>query len=740
MTRTIKPSSLPPVKTSDSQALPLLRAMRDTIMLREGQSGPASEAFVRFQDLEDIGLAIRSWSGSGSGATIGSGGNSLTFLPVNAGPADETPPVPTGLVATAAIQSIILEWDDPRKKYNAHSFTEVWRNSANNLATAIEIGSSTTTLYADNVGLSATQKWYWIRHVNEAGAPGPFIPQPVSANTGKVGNSDLSDALITANKIATDAVTESKVAKWFAGTKGTSFPASPEVGEFFLRTDEDKAYRYNGTKWLEVDYLSDPTRIGAAVIGSAAIIDAAITQAKINTAAVGSAAIADLAVTNAKISGLAVDSGKIADAAIVEAKIGSAAVTSAKIHDASIIEAKIATAAVTNIKIKDAAITQAKIGDAQITTAKIADAQITDAKVVSLTASKITAGTITSNQVYVGSNALELDGSSSQIVVQDGQTTPATRAKFGNLGGGAQDYGLELYDASGNPLLTMGTSASIQNGTNIALDLTGKAFSVNSSTFGNSGIQLQYNNGTPRMYVGDGGGQYLSYNGSKLELGRFVELAGAPAYNNQSVVMVGFMAQLGPNFFAGGGGSAGASGNRVSVAASTGTPSFGLATLALTLIPQTTDYSSDRAFRAKLRVDSSGMPTATSEIIRIGCGTLNGLSANPLNALGFEIRQGTGTSGDLYAFAADSSNNVSYSKLSFQPAELSPFDVEVVWRAASGPEYYINGALTPVTGITTLPSGFNSSHTIFGVRADSNSGAPGPGITVGWVAFQQNPV
>jgi len=52
-------------------------------------------------------------------------------------------------------------------------------------------------------------------------------------------------------------------------------------------------------------------------------------------------------------------------------------------------------------QIADATITEAKIGDAQITTAKIADATITDAKIQSLTADKITAGTIDANTISV---------------------------------------------------------------------------------------------------------------------------------------------------------------------------------------------------------------------------------------------------------------------------------------------------------------------------------------------------
>jgi len=70
------------------------------------------------------------------------------------------------------------------------------------------------------------------------------------------------------------------------------------------------------------------------------------------------------------------------DTAILNsAMIGDASITNAKITDAAIDHAKIADGAITSAKIKDAAITAAKIGDAQITNAKIGDAQVDTLKI-----------------------------------------------------------------------------------------------------------------------------------------------------------------------------------------------------------------------------------------------------------------------------------------------------------------------------------------------------------------------
>jgi len=42
------------------------------------------------------------------------------------------------------------------------------------------------------------------------------------------------------------------------------------------------------------------------------------------------------------------------------------------------------------------------------------------------------------------------------------------------------------------------------------------SININSTTFGNSGIQLQYNGGSPRAYIGNGSTQYLQYTGGSL--------------------------------------------------------------------------------------------------------------------------------------------------------------------------------------------------------------------------------
>ena len=115
-------------------------------------------------------------------------------------------------------------------------------------------------------------------------------------------------------------------------------------------------------------------------------------------------------------------------------------------------------------------------------------------------------------------------GNEAMIIYED----TAKRLEVGYLSAGV--YGIKGYDTGGSNVLfeisdTQALLAgwtinqnTLANSTNIILDANNKAISINDATFGNSGIQLQYNSGTPRMYAGDGADQFLEYDGTNLTL------------------------------------------------------------------------------------------------------------------------------------------------------------------------------------------------------------------------------
>ncbi len=61
------------------------------------------------------------------------------------------------------------------------------------------------------------------------------------------------------------------------------------------------------------------------------------------------------------------------------------------------------------------------------------------------------------------------------------------------------------------------TASTLQSGTDVKLDATNKRISIKTDVFGNAGIQLEYNAGTPRLHVGNGT-KYLKFDGTNLLL------------------------------------------------------------------------------------------------------------------------------------------------------------------------------------------------------------------------------
>lgn len=64
------------------------------------------------------------------------------------------------------------------------------------------------------------------------------------------------------------------------------------------------------------------------------------------------------------------------------------------------------------------------------------------------------------------------------------------------------------------------STTTLASGTNVVLDASNKAISINSTTWQAQGVQLQYNAGTPRAYIGDGGvtatDYYIMFDGTNI--------------------------------------------------------------------------------------------------------------------------------------------------------------------------------------------------------------------------------
>lgn len=113
-----------------------------------------------------------------------------------------TPPTPTNLAASGALDNIILTWDPP--VYNGHAFTEIWTSGTDNLGEAVLLAVASGAIYSDNVGSSAT-KYYWIRFVNVLGTAGKF-----NSTDGTLGQTGTDPAYIVG--LLAGEITESELA------------------------------------------------------------------------------------------------------------------------------------------------------------------------------------------------------------------------------------------------------------------------------------------------------------------------------------------------------------------------------------------------------------------------------------------------------------------------------------------------------------------------------------------------
>lgn len=83
------------------------------------------------------------------------------------------PPVPTGLVASGAMTTILVAWDNPVTAYGNHGYTEVWAAETDNFTNAVLVGQGAGFIFSHAVGEDST-RYYWVRFVSTSGIKGPF--------------------------------------------------------------------------------------------------------------------------------------------------------------------------------------------------------------------------------------------------------------------------------------------------------------------------------------------------------------------------------------------------------------------------------------------------------------------------------------------------------------------------------------------------------------------------------------
>ncbi|KHN49592.1 phage tail tip fiber protein [Pectobacterium fontis] len=142
-------------------------AVLENVETLTGQRGDGRNRAVTYGDLATLGLAnLRQLGGGKVTLTPGNGPGSS-----NSGGGVQKPSKPTNFKATGGFAYVLLEWDMPN--YRGRSLTEIYRSPEDNLANAVLIASSAAGVYGDPVDPD-WKGYYWIRHVNALGEPGPF--------------------------------------------------------------------------------------------------------------------------------------------------------------------------------------------------------------------------------------------------------------------------------------------------------------------------------------------------------------------------------------------------------------------------------------------------------------------------------------------------------------------------------------------------------------------------------------
>ncbi|MFJ5376905.1 DUF1983 domain-containing protein [Pectobacterium sp. CHL-2024] len=142
-------------------------AVLENVETLTGQRGDGRNRAVTYGDLATLGLAnLRQLGGGKVTLTPGNGSGGS-----NSGGGVQKPSRPTNFKATGGFAYVLLEWDMPN--YRGRSLTEIYRSPEDNLANAVLIASSAAGVYGDPVDPD-WEGYYWIRHVNALGEPGPF--------------------------------------------------------------------------------------------------------------------------------------------------------------------------------------------------------------------------------------------------------------------------------------------------------------------------------------------------------------------------------------------------------------------------------------------------------------------------------------------------------------------------------------------------------------------------------------
>ena len=149
-----------------------LESMKEALEVRLGRRGDPRDRAVTLRELIDSGLATdlaQEPYNPNTGAT--------GFAPVRERPGDVVvPPAPTSLTASGLFTDVLLSWNQSTNTapYGNHAFTEIWRSQAEDLSSAVLVGTTNAFIYTDKGIEYDSTYYYWVRFVSTSNIPGPW--------------------------------------------------------------------------------------------------------------------------------------------------------------------------------------------------------------------------------------------------------------------------------------------------------------------------------------------------------------------------------------------------------------------------------------------------------------------------------------------------------------------------------------------------------------------------------------
>jgi hypothetical protein len=239
------------------------------------------------------------------------------------------PVVTTGLTATAASGSVILQWTASIEPDLA--FYNIYRKTTNVPGTSTKIASISGTYFID-AGLTPGQiQYYWIKAVDTSGNVCATYSTGASATPTAILNQSALESLlgININQIATINPATGKIS---ANTVSTLSLDNGAITEAKILSGAVSAAK------LSVAAINPSTgEINANKVGTLQIVQGSIDDTLIANDAIKANAIATDAVTGPAIEASAITAGKLAVGAVTADKILAGAVTANKITSSNFV-------------------------------------------------------------------------------------------------------------------------------------------------------------------------------------------------------------------------------------------------------------------------------------------------------------------------------------------------------------------------------------------------------------------